>query len=126
MGSGSERWAALLLLAGLVALSAVVVWVEDEVSRLVLSLIAVSIALWAAVSPLTPRRAGPPSGEDRRRYLRLRARTDELLGYIRQMNFVAAQSQIGRRPSPQAEEELNQIEQRVHLLVPEIRRAAGR
>lgn len=125
MGSGSERWAAFLLLAALIALSAIVVWVNDAAARLVLSLIAVSVAIWSAVTPLAPRR-GPPSGKDRRRHLRLRARTDELLTYIRQMNLVAAQARIGRRPPSQAEEELNEMEQQVHLLVPEIRRAVGR
>jgi hypothetical protein len=125
MGSGTERWAAFLLLAALIALSAIVVWVNDAAVRLVLSLITASVALWAAVTPLTPRR-GPPSGKDRRRHLRLRARTDELLTHIRQMNLIAAQARIGRRPPGQAEEDLNEIEQQVYLLVPEIRRAVGR
>jgi hypothetical protein len=48
------------------------------------------------------------------------------LRHIREMNLVAVQAQVGRRPAPQAEDELNQIEERVHLLVPEIRRAVGR
>lgn len=126
MSSGSDRWAALLLLGALVSLSVIVVWVEDAAARLVFSLIAASVALWAAVTPAAARPGAPPPGEDRRRYRRLRARTDELLGYIRQMNLVAVQAQIGRRPTPQAEDELNQMEEQVHLLVPEIRRAAGR
>lgn len=127
MDVGSERWAAGLILAALLALTAVVVWVEEAPTRLVLTLIAVSVALWAALSARAwGEGARPPSGKERRRYRRLRSRTDELLAHIRQMNAVAAQAEIGRRPRDQAEEELNEMEQQVHLLVPEIRRVVGR
>lgn len=52
MRSVSERWAALVLLGALVSLAVIVVWVENAASRLVFSLIAVAVALWAAVTPL--------------------------------------------------------------------------
>lgn len=126
MSSGSERWAALVLLGALVSLAAIVVWVEDAAVRLVLSLIAVSVALWATATPAAARPGAPPPGEDRRRYRRLRARTDQFLGYVRQMNLVAVQAKTGRRSALQAEDDLNQIEEQAHLLVPEIRRSAGR
>jgi hypothetical protein len=92
----------------------------------VFSLIAVAVALRAAVTPLSARGGTTPPREDRRRFLRLRARTDELLSHIRQMNLLRVQAEVGRRPAPQAEQELNHIEEQVHLLVPELRRAAGR
>ncbi len=124
MGSGNGRWAAGLALAALLSLAAVVVWVEEPPARLVLALLAVSVVLWGTMAARAEG-ARLPAGEERRRYRQLRSRTDQLLTYIRQMNLVAVQAEIGRRPQGQAEEELNEIEQAVHLLVPELRRAAG-
>jgi hypothetical protein len=127
MGSGNERVAAGVLLAALLFLSGVVVWVREPGGRLVLSLVAVSAALWAAFTVAGSGRRSPlPAGADRRRYHRLRAQTDVLLDRVRQMNRVAAQARAGRRPPDDAEEELNRIEEEVYLLVPELRRAAGR
>lgn len=128
MNSLPERSAALLLLASLLALSGAVVFVDDRAVRLILALVTASAALWAAMSVAAAgtRRRVSPEGVERRRFLALRARTDEFLRHIRAMNLVALQARSGVRPATEAEEQLNGIEQRLHVLIPEFRRAAGR
>lgn len=123
-----ERSTVPLLLLALLALSGVVVFVDARVLRLILALVVALAGLWAAKSFGAAKRnqSARPEGVERRRYLALRTRTDDFLRHIRALNLVAVQAQSGLRPQTDAEEQMNRIEQHLYVLVPELRRAAGR
>jgi hypothetical protein len=62
---------------------------------------------------------------DRRRYLQLRALTDEILHQIRLFNSVAVAWRSGTTAAGAAEDEMQRLEDRLHELVNGIRGVAG-
>ncbi|HEU4564373.1 MAG TPA: hypothetical protein VFS05_06990 [Gemmatimonadaceae bacterium] len=62
---------------------------------------------------------------DRRRYLPLRALTDEILHNIRLLNRVAVEWRTGMAAPEPAEAEMRHIEERLHELVNGLRAVAG-
>jgi hypothetical protein len=63
--------------------------------------------------------------QDRRRYLPLRARTDEILHNIRLLNQIAVEWRSGATDQAQAESQMARIEARLHELVSGLRSVAG-
>lgn len=62
---------------------------------------------------------------DRRRYLPLRAATDELLYNIRMLNQVAVEWRTGAADDAAATREMARIEERLHEIVSSLRTVAG-
>jgi len=62
---------------------------------------------------------------DRRRYLPLRAATDEILRNIRQLNQVAVEWRTGAADAQQCEQEMDRIEEQLRELVASLRTLAG-
>ena len=62
---------------------------------------------------------------DRRRYLPLRAVTEEILHNIRMINQVAVEWRSGNTPAEHAEREMDHIEERLRELVASLRTVAG-
>jgi hypothetical protein len=126
----AKRWTAslpwiALVSVSLLALAAVIFGVESAWARLSLALLAAA-GLTAGVYGARAHFRAAYSGSERRRNFALRARTEEFLDAIRQMNRVTVQMEAGQLETGEAERSLDEIEGNLRTLLSEIRQAAVR
>lgn len=118
-------WLGLVLIS-LAGLGAVALQIESGWTRITLALLAAAglgAGVYGSRMAVLPAKRGP---RERRRNFELRARTEELLGAIRQMHRVALDMADGKIQEDTAKLSLDQIDGRLRALLTEIRAAAGR
>lgn len=76
-------------------------------------------------NPLVDELRTQKQGLDRRKYGRLRANTDKLLEYVREMNRIAIQGREGKISQRHAHAELDRIGAVMRDLIDEVRKSAG-
>lgn len=118
---------AIILVVAIVLDAVVLHFVADPVTRLTFGLLVLVPIVWAGsrlgVVELAWDLMHPPRYP--RRFVRLRARVEELLGEIRRLNGIAVDAARGVREQHAALAIMDGIEERLRELIGEIRSAAG-
>lgn len=130
MGSLRRLTLVALLATALVAEAVVLYAVTGPLPRFVLGM---AIAVVAVVLTLSLARRGfgledevaPGSRFHTRRFIRLRSYVEQFLEQVRHLHRLAVDADRGVRDRASADEEMDEIEQRLLTLVRDIRSAAG-
>ncbi|UCC48047.1 MAG: hypothetical protein JSV41_11285 [Gemmatimonadota bacterium] len=128
----SPNWAVVGL--GMLLLVLCVAAIPDIILRAIVAAIIMGGTFYLAQSREEPRVENPlleqlrtqtHEGLDRRKYGRLRSRTDRLLQQVRQMNRIAIEGREGKLSPRHAHAELDRIAALMRDTVDEIRKSAG-
>ncbi len=93
-----------------------------------MGIVAVVVGVTAVLARVTMAQAdevAPASRFHTRRFIRLRSYVEQFLEQVRRLHRIAVDTERGVRDRVSAEEEMDVIEDRLSLLVQEIRSAAG-
>lgn len=127
---GREAGSRLFIVAlSVVALSAILVLVDDPIHRVVLGGLLMGFLTWAASTSASRPGAslGPPPGvRERRRAHMLRRSLEQFLRDVRRLDAIARDVIQKPGPNGKADERMEELEKRLHNLITEISELAGR
>ncbi len=116
-----------IMIIGLAALAGILYYVEEPGFRLPAGLLALLPVLWALVwgarQGLTEEALTAPL--HKRRYLKLRAKTQQLIDEITRLNWTMVDGRRGLRPPDEVKADADEIEARLHQIIVDIRESAG-
>jgi hypothetical protein len=125
--SAANTIVATIVLVGLATMGAIIWYVEEPGLRLPFAVLAIVPVMWAAIwaskKGLTEEFRPPPM--HKRRYLKLRAKVKMLIDEITRLHWTIVDGRRGLRPASEVQKEADQIEERLHTMIGELRQAAG-
>lgn len=116
-----------IVVVGLAAQAAILYYVEEPGLRLPAGLVALLPVMWALVwgarQGLTEEPLTAPL--HKRRYLKLRAKVQQMIDEVTRLNWTMVDGKRGLRPPDEVKKDADVIEQRLHTIIQEIRESAG-
>lgn len=128
LGSAVRLALGVVLVVALIGEAVVLYTVQARETRFLFGMLiaAVVVGATAVLASRSPQRGGSTTSRFYdRRFIRLRANVDQFIDMVRRLHRVAVDAERGVRDRAAARSELDVIEQRLTLLVQEIRAAAG-
>ena len=116
-----------IMIVGLAAMAGVLYYVEEPGLRLPAGLLVMLPVLWALVWGARRGLAEPPLVVPlhKRRYLKLRAKTQQMIDEITRLNWTIVDGRRGLRPPDEVKADADEIEARLHQMIVDIRESAG-
>ncbi|UCF40538.1 MAG: hypothetical protein JSW43_12550 [Gemmatimonadota bacterium] len=125
--SAANTIVAVIVLVGLAAMGGIIWYVEEPGLRLPLALLAMIPVMWALVwaskKGLTEEFQPPPM--HKRRYLKLRSKVKMMIDEITRLHWTIVDGRRGLRPASDVQKEADQIEERLHKMIGDLRESAG-
>ena len=125
--SAANTIVTIIVLVGLATMGAIIWYVEEPGLRLPLALLAMIPVMWALIwaskKGLTEDFRPPPM--HKRRYLKLRAKVKMMIDEITRLHWTIVDGRRGLRPASEVQKEADQIEERLHKMIGELRESAG-
>lgn len=117
----------IVLVAALTGEALVLYLAADPLLRLIVGLLLLVIIVWmsARIGVADILGQSPPETIHKRRFGLLRAQVQQLLAEIRRLNWIAVDVDRGFRTRDRALRDMDAIEERLQVLIAEIRGTAG-
>ena len=124
----SRSFYLIVLMAAVLADSAVLYFPVDQAPRVIIGLLLVPVMLWTGIrlEAMTMLETHGRWASRGRVFRDLRSQVVMLLEHVRRLNWIAVDAERGFRDRDDAMREMDAIEDEIRAMISDVRRAAGR